>query len=288
MKNYKTLKKILLYVLMIGIAIIMILPFYWQILVSLSENKEIYRQPMRWYFTKITFEHYNKVFNEVEILKYLWNTILLTIINIATNLFFGSLAAYAFAKLKFKYRNLIFRIMMLSLMIPSVVTMLPTFLVILRFPLAGGNNILGLNGSGFLNTYMGILLPGTVTVFTVFFLRQFFVTLPDELGEAARIDGAGEFTVFFRVYLPLVKPGLITLLILCFQGSWNSFMWPNIILTPGNEKMPISVALQYFVSENNLDYGPMMAISLIMSFIPLLLFVVAQKYFMKGVTTTMK
>lgn len=273
---------------LIVFAALMILPIYWQILISVRETDAINQVPAPWFFTEITFDHFRRVFERVRVMRYLWNTIVITGLVIITNLTFGSLAAYAFAKLRFRFRDGIFKVLLLSLMIPGVVTMLPAYLVILRFPFAGGNNLFGQGGSGFLNSYAGIILPGAITVFSVFFLRQFFKTIPDDIGEAARIDGASEFRVFASVYLPLVKPALITLTIFTFQGAWNAFLWPNIILTPGSERSPLTVALQQFVAENPVAYGPMMAISLIMSIFPFILFIIAQRYFMRSVVTTMR
>ena len=273
---------------LIAALILMIIPIYFMVAIAFRPTDEILEIPMKFFSFSFTLEHVQKVFAEVEIMKYVLNTVIITLIPIVTNLFFGSLAAYAFSKLQFKYRDLIFRLMILSLMIPGIILTVPVFIIILRFPLAGGNDLFGMGGIGFLNSFAGMILPGTITVFSVFFLRQFFMTIPNEFREAAKMDGASEFQVYFHIYLPLIKPGLITLAVFSFQGAWNSFMWPNLVLSPGSPMAPLALKLQEYVSSMNLDYGPMMAITMVMNFFPFVLFLFLQKYYMKGIAVNLK
>ena len=168
------------------------------------------------------------------------------------------------------------------MMIPGVITLIPTFFVLLRFPFAGGNNILGQGGIGFYDNLAAVILPGCVGVYGIFFMRQFFVSLSDELAESARIDGAGEFRIFFQIYLPLVLPGLLTLGIFTFQSGWNNFMWPNIVLqSPENQLL--TMAFKAFQNSRTTDFGPLMALSIMMAIPVLILFVFMQKYFVQGV-----
>lgn len=220
----------LLYILLIFFAVVMCLPFYWSIITSIRAENEILRLPVTWFPEVFTWNHYRTVFETIPFFEMLLNSFITTLVGVATNLFFGSLAAYAFSKIRFSGHKIIFNILLCSMMIPGVITLIPTFFVLLRFPLAGGNSIFGQGGIGFYDNLAAVILPGAVGVYGIFFMRQFFVSLSDEMAESARIDGAGEFIIFFRIYLPLVLPGLLTLGIFTFQSGWNNFMWPNIVL----------------------------------------------------------
>ncbi len=275
-------KKTLLYVIMCVIAVAMVLPFYWSLITSIRANEEILRLPVTWFPDKFTLEHYKYVFDTIPFFQMLGNSLLTTAIGLFTNLFFGSLAAYAFAKVRFTGHKIIFNILLSSMMIPGVITLIPTFFVLLRFPLAGGNNILGQGGIGFYDNLAAVVLPGAIGVYGIFFMRSFFASLPDDMAESARMDGANEFTIFFRIYLPLVVPGLLTLGIFTFQSGWNNFMWPNIVLqSPENQLL--TMAFKFFKTPTQVDYGPLMAVTLLMSVPVLILFVFMQKYFVQGV-----
>ncbi|MGI1690681.1 carbohydrate ABC transporter permease [Thermoanaerobacter uzonensis] len=270
------------YITVILLSIIMLMPFYWTIITSIRPNDEMFTQPIKWIPTHITFEHYKEVFNAVPFARYFLNSAILGLGGVLTNLFFGSLAGYAFAKLNFKGKKTLFVTLLSSMMIPGIVTMIPSFLVLKHFPLVGGNNILGQGGNGFINTYWAILLPGAAGAFAVFFMRQFFLTLPDELADAARIDGCSEFEIFLRIYFPLTKPALATLGIMTFQAGWNSFLWPLIVLN-SQEMMTIQVGLAAFTYNYGANYGPLMAGTVIATLPMLVVFMYAQKYFIQGI-----
>lgn len=263
-------------------AVIMALPFYWTLLTSLRYNEDMFSIPIKWFSARLTFEHYIGAFTTVPFARYFGNSLYLATMGVLTNLFFGSLGGYAFAKLRFRGKSLIFKVLLSSMMIPGVVTMIPQFLLLKSFPLVGGNNILGMGGNGFLNTYWAIILPGAAGAFAVFLMRQFFSTLPDDLAEYARIEGAGEFRIFRSIYLPLTKPALAALSIFTFQGGWNNFMWPMIILNDPN-KFTVQMGLQAFSFNHATEYGPMMAGSIVATIPMFILFIFAQKYFIQGI-----
>ena len=272
----------LLYILLIFFAVVMCLPFYWSIITSIRAENEILRLPVTWFPEVFTWNHYRTVFETVPFFEMLLNSFITTLVGVATNLFFGSLAAYAFSKIRFSGHKVIFNIMLSSMMIPGVITLIPTFFVLLRFPLAGGNDLFGQGGIGFYDNLAAVILPGAVGVYGIFFMRQSFGSLSDEMAESARIDGAGEFIIFFRIYLPLVLPGLLTLGIFTFQSGWNNFMWPNIVLqSPENQLL--TMAFKFFKTPTEVDYGPLMALSVLMAVPILILFVFMQKYFVQGV-----
>jgi len=277
------LGKWILYGVLIVFAIVMILPFYWTLLTSLRHNEDMFSIPIKWFSTDFTFEHYVTAFTTVPFGRYFVNSAYLATMGVLTNLFFGALAGYAFAKLKFRGREVIFRVLLALLMVPGIVIMIPQFLLLKQFPLVGGNNILGQGGKGFLNSYWAIILPYAVGTFAVFLMRQFFLTLPDDLAESARIEGAGEFRIFWNIYLPLTKPALAVLAIFTFQAGWNNFMWPMIILSDPN-KFTVQLGLQAFSYNHATEYGPMMAASVVATLPMIVLFIFAQKYFVQGIS----
>lgn len=269
-------------ILLLFFAIIFALPFYWTILTSIRPNDEIFSAGMSMLPQTVTGEHYARAFQIIPFLRYSLNTLAITVMIIATNLVFCSLAGYAFGKLEFKGKNLVYRLMLISVMIPGTILMIPQFLVLVRFPLAGGNNLFGQGGYGFSNSLLGVVLPTAISVFNILFMRSFYISMPGELGEAARIDGAGELRTFFQIYVPLSKPALATLTVFCFQSGWNSFLWPSIILRGGDFKV-LTQGLQSFTFNNNVDYGPMMAATVCATIPVIIIFLFAQKYFIQGI-----
>jgi multiple sugar transport system permease protein len=278
----KLLSPTLFYVASIVIGIVMFLPFFWSLMTSIKPSEEIFSIPLRWFPSSLTFEHYIKAFTTVPFGLYFWNSLILATSGVLANLFFGSLSGYAFAKLKFKGDKLIFSILLAAMMIPGIVTMIPSFYVLKHFPLVGGNDWFGAGGNGFMNSFWGIILPGASGSFAVFFMRQFYLSLPSDMMEMARIEGCKEFRIFWNIYMPLTKPALATLGIFTFQAGWNSFLWPMIVLSDPN-KATIQMGLQAFSYNFQTDYGPMMAGALIAIVPILILFLMLQKYFEQGI-----
>lgn len=274
--------KILLYIVVSFVSLIMFLPFFWSILTSFKLDNEIFSLPLKWLPSQITFEHYINAFETVPFTKYFFNSFFIAIMGVLTNLFFGSLSGYAFSKLEFRGRNSIFRILLAAMMIPGVVTMIPSYYVLMNFPLLGGNDLFGEGGRGLINSFWAVILPGAAGSFAVFFMRQFFLTLPNDMMEMARIEGAGEFKIFLKIYLPLTKPALATLGIFTFQSGWNAFLWPMIVLN-NPDKHTIQMGLQAFSYNYQTDYGAMMAGSLVAILPILILFVFLQRYFVQGI-----
>jgi len=264
------------------VAIVMFLPFYWSLLTAIKPDEEIFTVPIQWIPTSITFDHFVTAFTTVPFGLYFWNSFVLAVLGVAFNLFFGSLSGYAFAKLKFRLNQPLFRILLAAMMIPGIVTMIPSVYVLQHFPLLGGNNLQGEGGFGLMNTIWGVILPGASGSFAVFFMRQFFVSLPSDMLEVARIEGAGEFRIFWRIYLPLTAPALATLGIFTFQAGWNSFLWPMIVLNDP-AKHTIQMGLQAFSYNYQTDFGPMMAGALVAIAPILALFLLLQRYFVQGI-----
>lgn len=277
-------RRVLIYLLMAAFAVIMLLPFYWSIITAIRPLMESMRIPISFVPSEITFDNFTEFFSKQDnFFSALGNTIIITAVGMFTNLFFGSMAGYAFSKLRFRGRKIIFKIMILSLMIPSIVTLLPQYYVLAKFPLVGGNDIFGNGGSGFIGTVLAVILPGAIGVYGIFFMRQFFHGVPAALGEAARVDGASEFRIFWQIYLPQVSSGLITLGIITFNSYWNSYLWPSVVLISGDVSV-LSLILGQYQQIYETDYGAIMAGSLIIMLPSLLIFAFLQKYFMNTVT----
>ncbi len=267
------------------VSIVTVAPLVWTIATSLKPAGEILGSSLRLVPEHATIQNYLDVFRQVPFARYFVNSTVLAVGGAITNLFFGGLAGYALAKLRFPGRGAVFATFLASMMIPSIVTLIPTFIVLRSFPLAGGNDLLGRGGIGLINSYAAVLVPYAAGPFAVFFMRQFFRTMPDELGEAARIDGASEFQIFLRIYLPLAKAGMAALAVLTFQAGWNTFLWPLIVLNDP-KMMTVQVGLAGFVNNYATAYGPLMAGTVVASIPVLVVFLVAQRWVIEGVASS--
>jgi multiple sugar transport system permease protein len=285
LSTYIVARETVFYAVLALVGVVMAIPFYWMLVTSLKPNQDIFTDPIGWIPERFTFEHYIKAFTLVPFGRYFLNSTLMALMGTAANLFLGSLAGYAFAKMRFRGSDALFKLKLASMFVPGVVTLIPSFIILRSFPLAGGNDILGQGGQGLLNTYWAIVLPGAAGAFAVFFMRQFFRTLPEDLMDAARVDGASEFQIFWRIYLPLCLPALATLGIFTFQAGWNVFLWALIVFNDPNMST-VQMGLQSFSFNHQTDYGPLMAASVVVSLPVLLVFLFAQRYFVQSISFT--
>ncbi|CAK20146.1 carbohydrate ABC transporter permease [Listeria welshimeri] len=281
-KFKKMSKSFIWYIAVLLISLVTVFPLIWTVSTSFKPTSEILSNGMNLIPKMFTWDNYKDVFSTTPFARYLVNSLILAVGGVLSNLFFGSLAGYAFAKLPFKGKKGLFMTFLGSMMIPAVVTMIPSFLVLKNFPLMGGNDITGHGGMGFINTYWAILIPGAAGAFSIFFMKQFFETLPDELSEAARIDGCSEFKIFWKIYMPLAKTALATLGIMTFQAGWNQFMWPLIVLN-SQKMMTVQVGLASFQYNESANYGALMAGTIVSTIPVLFVFIFAQKYFVEGI-----
>lgn len=249
-------------------SIAMVLPFYWMVLTSLKSKSEIVRIPPSFFPESLTLTNYVEAWDRLEFPILLRNSVFLSTAMTALVLLSSAMVGYVFAKIEFPGRNVLFVLVLSSMMIPFNVVMIPLFLLIVRLEWA--------------NSYWGIIAPGVFSSFGIFLMRQVMGALPDELLDAARIDGAGEFKIFFRVVLPLSSSPLAALGILTFMGQWDSFLWPLIVLTRA-DLFTLPVGLALFSNRFYTEYGPLLAGSTI-SVIPILaLFLSAQSFFMESI-----
>ncbi|HBJ9977612.1 TPA: carbohydrate ABC transporter permease [Listeria monocytogenes] len=244
----------------------MILPFIWMVLSSLKTDAEILKIPPTIWPETFTLDNFTKLFTEMDFAIYLKNTLIIVFFSFF-GLFLNAMAGYGFAKFKFKGKNKLFYLVLATMMIPGQVTMIPVYLL--------------LNAAGLTNTMTGIVLPGLVGAFGIFLFRQFMSTISDDLLEAARLDGASEFYIFWRIVIPISRPVLAVQGILTFIAGWNSFLWPLIIAN--DEKFyTLSVGLQLLQGQYGSNYALQMAGATFMVIPIILIFMTFQKYILKG------
>jgi multiple sugar transport system permease protein len=249
-------------------ALLTAFPFLWMLASSFKPQSEAIDFPPRLLPQAPTFENYARLFTELDFGRYLVNTILLVLIG-GVGLLFMAMAGYAFAKFEFRGRRWMFFVVLATMMIPVQVTMIPTYLI--------------LNGFKLTNTLVGIALPTLVSGFSIFLFRQFMVTMPTEMLEAARLDGAGEFRTFWQIVLPMSKPILAVQAVLTFITGWNSFLWPLIIASDQN-LYTLSVGLALLNQQLAVDPGLQMAGASVLILPILLVFLVFQRYVVQGFT----
>lgn len=263
--------KMTAYITLILLASLMVLPFLWMVSASLKLDKDVFRFPIEWIPSNPVWSNYQKIWTKIPFLTFIFNTSKLTVIITIMQLITSSFAAYSFAKLKFKGRDMLFLAYVGTIAIPWQVYMVPQFIMMRK---------LGLN-----DTHMSLILLQSFSAFGVFLMRQFYLSIPDELIEAARIDGLNEYGIYAKIMLPLSKPALASLVIFTFVSVWNDFMGPLIYLSSDRLKT-IQLGLRMFIQQYSADYALIMAASLV-SLIPvLILFVALQRFFIEGIATT--
>lgn len=280
----------LVYAILTLLAVIALLPLYWVFTTAIQQPDEVAIMPPKLIPSVISqylplrisgqaeeaqalvdgaFESFRVLFRSTRITRWFANSAVISLAATLGNLLLDSMAAFSFAKKEFPGRDILFWIMISTMMIPGQVLLVPLFMVVRE---------LGIN-----NTPWAILLPQLSMVFGVFLLRQFMQTIPTELIEAARIDGAGEFRIYWQVMLPLAKPGLATLGILTFTSSWNSFLWP-LIAVQKSEWFTLPVGLKTLQDQNLVNYGLLMSGAAVAAIPMIIVFLTFQKYFVKGLT----
>ena len=265
------IKRILLYMLILALAAVMLVPFLWMISASLKLNKDVFTYPVKWIPEKLEWSNYSKIWKEIPLLLFFKNSAKLTIIITAIQVFTSSFAAYAFAKLHFKGRDLLFILYICTIAVPWQVYMVPQYIMVGKMSLT--------------DSHLGMIMMQSFTAMGVFLMRQFYTSIPDELCEAARIDGLTEYGIYFRVVLPLAKGGIATLIISSFVTVWNDFMGPLIYLS-SLEKKTLQLGLRMFISQYSSEYNLIMAASIV-SLIPVfVMFASLQKFFTEGIAAS--
>jgi len=262
---------ILTYVVIACVTLMMLLPFAWMLSASLKLSRDVFLFPIEWIPSEPRWQNYIDIWTKIPLALFIYNTSKLTIIVTALQLLTSSFAAYAFAKLHFPYKNTLFLGYLATIAMPWQVYMVPQFLLMREF---------GLN-----NTHLALICLQAFTAFGVFLMRQFYMSIPTELCEAARIDGMNEYQIWARIMLPLSKPALSALVIFTFVTTWNDFLGPMIYLTK-TELKTIQIGLRMFISQYSAEYGLIMAASVVALIPVLIVFLSLQRFFVEGVAST--
>ena len=256
--------------LIIG-ALVMLIPFFWTLSTSLKAPGTEFTHPIRWIPETLHFDNYLRVIERVPLARWFLNSFVMSLGATLGQMLTGSMAGYAFARLKFRGRNTLFLLFLATMMIPPQVTIIPLFLIIRTF--------------GWYDTYWALIVPGLFGAFSVFLMRQFFLTVPDELEDAARLDGANHWQIYWHIMLPLAGPALATLGTFTFLTFWNSFLYP-LVVTSSIEMRPLTVGLSIFRQTFTTEWTLLTA-GLVMSMVPVVVaFLIGQRYFVKGITMT--
>jgi multiple sugar transport system permease protein len=263
------LKSLAFYFILITGAVIMIVPFLWMLSTSLKTRGATMVMPPKLIPEQLTFENYIQITEAFPVLQFLGNSIIVAVLTTIGQVVLCSMAAYAFARLEFKGRDLLFLLYLGTMMVPMQVTMTPQFILMSYF--------------GWLDSYQGLVMPGVFSAFGTFLLRQFLLTIPKSIEEAAFIDGASHWRVYWQIMLPMSKPALATLTVFAFMQSWNNYLWP-LIMVSQEKMMTLPLGLATLQGRWETNWNLMMA-GVVISVIPILaVYLFAQKYFIKGMT----
>ncbi len=263
--------RVTLYLLLFTGCAIMLLPFFWMVMTSLKEESEVLRMPPQWIPKDWQWINYVKAWNVAPFGRYFFNSFVIAIMTTIGEVITAILAAYAFAKMRFFGKNVIFAVLLGTLMIPGEMLLIPNYVTITRL--------------GWYNRYEALIIPWLASVFAIFLLRQFFRSIPDELQDAARIDGCSRIRFLWQIVVPLSKPAIMTVALLKFLGSWNAFLWV-LIMTSSESMRTVPVGLSLFSSEVGTAYEQLMAASVLAIIPVLILFLFTQKQFIQGVART--
>lgn len=267
-KAARITKTVSVYLLLIAVAIVMFVPFYWMLLISFRPYEEISSYPVNLLPTSFTFDHYTTFF-EFGAFKFIGNTLIVIVAVCVSQLLFCAMAGYSLARLRYPGKSFIVKFFMATMMIPGIISLIPQYMVV--------------NAFGAVDSLWGIILPSTYSIYGCLFMRSFFMATPSEIAEAARIDGASEFKIFVKLYIPMVLPGFLTLALFTFNGCWNNYLWPSLVLPTMEDTWgTLAVALKSFEGAYGYDYGNVMAGSVIMAIPSMLIFICGQKYFVEN------
>ena len=263
--------KLLTYAILIAGAVFILLPFVWMILTSVKPSKEVLKMPPVWIPSKIQWQNYVKAFKAVPFFTYLKNSILVTVMITSCELITTILAAYAFAQLEFRGKNLLFLLLVATMMVPGEILTIPNFVTLARL--------------GWINTYKAMVAPWATSVFSIFLLRQQFASIPQSYYKAARMDGCSDLRYLFTVMVPMSRPTVVSIALLKIINRWNSYLWP-LISTNSREMRTLPVGLAYFSTEAGTDYNTLMAFSLMIIAPTIIVYLLTQKYIIQGVSKT--
>lgn len=270
MKMKKNISSAVTYLILLVGAAWMLIPFLWMVLTSFKTYKETVMVPIQWFPARWNFDNYREVLSKLQFSRYYANTILVTICTLIPMTFLATLSAYAFSRMNFAGKNILFGMQLIVFMVPAQMTMVPKYMMIAEL--------------GWVDKLPGIVVPQIFSVYTMFMMRQFFTSVPADLDAAAKIDGCSYFGIFWRIDLPLVKNGLLAMTILNLLSCWNDLLWP-LISTSTDKMRVLSVAMATINNTDSSKYHILMAAG-VLSILPMLvLYAVFQKYFIEGIAS---
>jgi multiple sugar transport system permease protein len=285
-RNIRILKdvawKLVIYLLLLAGAVLFVAPFAWMVTASLQDVGDMFRWPPSWIPRDPSFKNYTKFLRTPNLGLWLFNSVYISIAITVLQMFFNSLAAYTFAKRQFPGRDVLFLILLGTIMIPGQVLLIPSYIIMQHMPLFGGNDIFGQGGHGWLDSYWGLIAPGAVSTWGIFWLRQYIKGIPDDLIDAAKIDGASEFRIYGQVILPLSQPALAASAIGTFTYVWNDWFWP-LIVTSSDELRVLPLGLALFVTKNKVVWDIVFAGSVLVTLPVLIMFLLFQRQILKAV-----
>ncbi|AWP29220.1 carbohydrate ABC transporter permease [Paenibacillus sp. Cedars] len=267
-------RKILPHLLLIIVGLLFLAPFAWLLLTTFKTEDEIFVIPIQWIPKEWIWDNYVNAVSMIPFIKYTWNTVVIALMSVAGVVLLSPLVAYGFSRIQFKGRNLLFILMLSTLMLPMQVTMIPLYVVFNKV------NLLNSNWPLVLSAWFG-----TGMAYNVFLIRQFFNGIPMELTESAKIDGASEFRIYAQIVLPLAKPALLTIGLFTFLAAWGDFQGALIYLND-QETWTLSIGLKQFIRENGVEWGPLMAAATLFTIPIIILYFFVQKKFIEGITIT--
>lgn len=251
------------------LALTMLVPFLWMVSTSLMSEVEVYQFPPRLFPENLKWSNYSNALTLLPFGRFFFNTILVTVVAVIGQLITCSMAAYAFARLRFRGKDSLFALFMSTMMVPSIVTLIPAYLIVAAF--------------GWMNTFWALFTPILTSVWGIFLLRQFFQTIPTAYEEAARLEGASEWTIYWKIIVPLSRPALATLAVFAFMNTWKDFLWP-LLVTTRNDMRTLEVGIAMFSSLQGTNWPYQMAAAVVVLLPILLLFLATQRYFIDGIS----
>ncbi len=265
------LARVVLYTVLGLCAVAILVPFLWMVSASLKRNNEVLTSPIRWIPDEFQWGNFTRIWDQIPLGTYLGNTVFLSLVITLLQVLTGSFAAYGFAKVRFRGRDALFLAYIATIAVPWQAYMIPQYIMMQK--------------AGLTDTFLSLILLQAFGAFGVFLMRQYYLTIPDELCEAARVDGLSEYGIWARIMLPLSRPALASLALLTFVNTWNDYMGPFIYLT-SNDLWTIQLGLRSFVGQYDADYAMMMTGS-VLSVLPILvIFLLGQRYFIQGVASS--
>ena len=263
--------RVLMTVAALAVAIAMLFPLIWMVLTSIKPEQEIVTFPPRLFPHSVTLDNYTSIWSRLPFNRLYVNTIVFAGTVTIVSLLLDSMTAYALARLRFRGRTLLFGVVLVLLMVPFQITLIPLYDLLANL--------------GWVNTYQGLIVPRATNAFGIFFLRQFLLSLPRDLEDAARVDGASEFRVYRQIIMPLATPALLTLGLFHFMFNWNDLLWP-LIISQDTSKQTLPAGLALFMGQHVVEYGPLMAASVLTLAPVIVFFVLIQRRFVEGIATT--